>query len=87
MQMIELEKRFSYHEPRNDDVRMRFERIREEFFRLASIIDSLTPDSREQSLAFTALEEAMFWANAVIARNQEFLPPLDVFERRFGEKL
>lgn len=30
-----------------------------------------TPKSREQSLAITKVEEAMFWANAAIARNQE----------------
>jgi len=27
-----------------------------------------TPNNREQSLALTALEEALFWANASIAR-------------------
>jgi len=29
-----------------------------------------TPESREQSLAITALEEAVMWANAAIARRE-----------------
>jgi hypothetical protein len=86
MQLSDLHSRFTYHAP-NDDAAPRYLRLRHEFFRLATMIDALTPVSREQSLAITALEEAMMWANASIARNQETLPPLDAFERRFGEKL
>lgn len=33
-------------------------------------IIKLTPYSREQSLALTNLEQALFWANAAIARNK-----------------
>jgi hypothetical protein len=36
--------------------------------RAADAVLDLVPPGREQSLAFTALEEAMFWANAGIAR-------------------
>ena len=35
---------------------------------LAYLIDEHVPISREQSLALTKLEEAIFWANAGIAR-------------------
>lgn len=35
----------------------------------AQVVLNVTPASREQSLALTKLEEAMFWANAAIARN------------------
>jgi len=35
---------------------------------LAELMDDECPESREKSLAFTKLEEAIFWANASIAR-------------------
>lgn len=86
MQLSEMDRRFAYHDPTNESA-PRYDKIREHCLKLALLIDSLCPESREQSLAFTALEECMMWANASIVRNQETLPPLDVYERRFGEKL
>lgn len=35
---------------------------------LACGLDELLPDSREKALALTALEQAMFWATAAVAR-------------------
>jgi hypothetical protein len=35
------------------------------------MILDLTPESREQSLAITHLEQATMWANAAIARREE----------------
>lgn len=64
----ELRVRFAYHKPSNDDVVSRHEQIRHAAGDLAALIVKLTPDSREQSLAITACEEAMLWANAAIAR-------------------
>ena len=47
----------------------RHQRVRTVLFSAADEIVELTgPPSREQSLAITKLEEAMFWANAAIAR-------------------
>jgi hypothetical protein len=86
VQLTELDRRFHHHPP-TDDSLPRYDKIRAECLRLALLIDSLAPESREQSLAFTALEECMMWASASIARNQETLPPLDVYERRFGRTL
>ena len=38
------------------------------FDNVAALLNSRIPDSREKSLAVTALEESMFWANAGLAR-------------------
>ena len=65
----ELEKRFSYHPPKGDQPE-RYVLIRDKAKEFAYQIASLCPQSREQSLAFTALEEAVMWANAAIARNE-----------------
>ena len=65
----ELVKRFTYHAPRVGQPAM-YEALRAEVRAVAEIIDNLCPDSREKSLAITKLEEAIFWANASIARNE-----------------
>lgn len=46
--------------------RRQSERIKE----LAYLFNKDCPVSRERSLAMTKLEEACFWANASIARNE-----------------
>ena len=45
-----------------------YEELRSSAKVLANVINGLCPDSRETSLAMTHLEEAVFWANAAIAR-------------------
>lgn len=47
------------------------EEIRTSAASLAQEILDYAPDSRERSLALTNLEQAMFWANAAIARHPE----------------
>jgi hypothetical protein len=64
-----LENRFTYHSPKEDQLD-RYTLLRTAAKGLASHILSNTPKSREQSLALTHLEEAIFWANASIARNE-----------------
>ncbi|MHB8573663.1 MAG: Acb2/Tad1 domain-containing protein [Candidatus Dormibacteria bacterium] len=49
----------------------RHARIRMHCEAAAGAIVAETPECREQSLAITAMEEAMMWANAAIARNPE----------------
>jgi hypothetical protein len=68
-QCADLDKRFTYHAPKADQP-LRYVALREEGKHLASLILRTTPASREQSLALTKLEEAIFWANASIARNE-----------------
>lgn len=58
---------FGDHAP--DEARARVhEYIREVFHNTADHINQYILESREKSLAITKLEEAMFWANAAIAR-------------------
>jgi len=64
----DLENRFSYHEPRQGQPR-KYESIRNKAKEFAYLIEQICPKSREKSLALTKLEEAVFWANAGIARN------------------
>lgn len=65
----ELTDRFTYHAPK-DDQPERFVRIRQQALQFAELIAHYTPVSREQSLALTALEEVVMWANAAIARRE-----------------
>lgn len=69
MRRSEIEKNFSYHAPKEGQPE-RYERIRKKAKAMALHIEDACPDSREKSLAFTKLEEAVMWANAAIARNE-----------------
>lgn len=65
----EINKRFTHHPPKNDQAE-RYQHIRDLASTLAKAMVSMTPTSREQSLALTKLEESVMWANAAIARNE-----------------
>lgn len=65
----DIDKRFTYHPPKGDQPE-RYIRLRDEAKMLAELICEFCPNSRERSLALTKLEEAIFWANASIARNE-----------------
>lgn len=65
----ELENNFTYHTPK-DGQNIKYEQLRAKAKELAYLIKELTPKSREQSLAITQLEQAVFWANASIGRNE-----------------
>lgn len=70
--MIEdLENRFTFHQNSRFKNDVQHKNIREGCHLLARIIVQFTPESREQSLAITKLEEAMFWANAALARSSK----------------
>ncbi len=64
-----LDAAFVYHPPK-DDQADRYRDIRQEAYLLAVCVVQRTPSGREQSLALTKLEEAVFFANAAIARNE-----------------
>jgi len=65
----EIEKRFTYHPPKDERQVKVYQAIRDNLRGMANMIDAHCPDSREKSLALTKLEEACMWANAAIARN------------------
>ncbi len=65
----EMEIRFTYHPPTGDQPQ-RFEALRASAKQFAQLVLDSTPASREQSLALTAVEEAVMWANAAIARRE-----------------
>lgn len=64
----DLVNRFAYH-PADAATGARHQEVRERLAELAQHFDGSLPPGREKSLALTHLEEAMFWANAAIARN------------------
>lgn len=64
----DIENRFKYHAPDSDDVILH-SKIRSDCWALASELNDFLPEGREKSLAITKLEEAMYWANASIARS------------------
>lgn len=64
----DLANRFTYHAPSPDKVRLH-EEVREAVHELAREFNASLPDGREKSLVMTHLEEAVFWANAALARS------------------
>lgn len=66
----DLNRRFNYHQPSNQEVVDKHQQVREGCHYAANIVATACPEGREKSLALTKLEEAMMWANAAIARKQ-----------------
>jgi hypothetical protein len=69
MDTLELDQRFTYHAPKGNQT-TRYEAIRADARDFAAHLNFACPESRELSLAITNLEQAVFWANAAIARNE-----------------
>jgi hypothetical protein len=65
----ELAHRFQFHPADAQNTKDAHQTVRDVLLEAADMIVKATgPAGREQSLAITKLEEAMFWANAAIAR-------------------
>lgn len=64
----DLRSRFAYHAPRGNQTAL-YEANRAAYIRLAEHLAALGKPSRELSLALTALQESLMWANAHIACN------------------
>jgi hypothetical protein len=69
MQPKEITNRFTYHAP-NYEQRKLHTTIRNIAYNFASCINGLVPDSPEKDIAINKLDEAVMWANAAIARNE-----------------
>ena len=64
-----LHKDFTYHPPMENQI-PRYQQIRTLGYEVTLFFLENCPPSRERSLAITNLEQAIFWANAAIARNE-----------------
>lgn len=65
----ELRHRFQFHVSDDENAQEKHQRVRSACLTAAEVVVEMTgPTSREQSTAIAKLEEAMFWANAAIAR-------------------
>jgi hypothetical protein len=64
----DINNRFDFHPPKTPDRIQNHEAVRADIKASAAYLDLVLPDGREKSLALTKLEEALFWANAAIAR-------------------
>lgn len=65
----DIERNFTYHPPKEGQPE-KYKEVRRKAKALAHFINNRCPVSREKSIAMTKLEEAVFWANASIARNE-----------------
>ena len=63
----DIANRFQYHAP-DEQRAQRHATVRKYIGDLAGLLNMDLPEGREKSLVMTHLEEAMFWANAAIAR-------------------
>lgn len=64
----ELAHRFAFHAAPDQEKRDEHASVRQQVYRVAESLNERLPDGREKAVAMTKLEEAMFWANAAIAR-------------------
>ena len=71
MDYKDIEKRLNHHDF-DEDKKIRSLNIRNSAKQLAYIIVNVCPEGREMSLSLTRLEEAVMWANASIARMDEW---------------
>lgn len=72
--IAQLHERLTNQPPRDLEVINRLESVAASAKMLGASIILDCPDSRERSLALTALEESTMWARAAIARNQAAIP-------------
>lgn len=71
----DIQKRFAFHAATTTERQNTHGYVRNALENVAHIVDGLLPRdqavARERALVMTKLEEAMFWANAAVARAPE----------------
>ena len=80
-----VEHRFSAHGV-DEETHNAMAVVRGTFRRLVSLLGAVVPQSRERAVMLTKLEEAMFWANAGLARKNNEPLPMGADLRRYAEK-
>jgi hypothetical protein len=69
----QLAHRFEHHAPTSDEIARKHADVRRACGALAEFLnETIDKECREKSLALTALEETMMWANAAIARELNY---------------
>lgn len=68
--MLDLEQIYTYHPPFGTQ-QERYVAIREMAKKMAALVEQSCPASREASLAQTAIQQSVMWANAAIAINEK----------------
>lgn len=68
MAEADIRHRFEFHVAADEEKRNAHTSARAAFLSLAVFLDGKLPPGREAALSLTNLEQAMFWANAAIAR-------------------
>lgn len=63
---VEHHKALSYH-PLTEGRDIIHSKLRQAAIQYCHVLDEVCPSSRESSLAFTALQESLMWANAAVA--------------------
>lgn len=71
MKYSEIALRFTYHSVAAPAKIRALQDIRRTARALAHLVNVVVPEGREQATAITKLEEAVMWANAGIARQQD----------------
>lgn len=69
MDTNDLINRFRYHPAITEESKEAHQNLRRLCLELACDFNDVLPEGREKSLAMTHIEEALFWANAAVARN------------------
>lgn len=67
-----VKERVTYHPPSENQKKF-YEKQRKQFTDVIIFVESELEESREKSIAMTKLEEALFWANACVARHMKDL--------------